>query len=109
MGMEAGTAEDSTIRLAAGQRTAHLAEQEPQSFVLKIWVEETAEEARQVTWRGHITHIPSNARQYVQDLDEIVLFVAPYLERLGVKLKVRKYLVLPLRRHETKASDGESV
>jgi hypothetical protein len=78
-----------------------LAEQEPQSFVLKIWVEETAEEAGQVKWRGHITHVPSYSRRYVQDLDEIVLFVAPYLEQLGVRLKMLKYLCLPLRHRDT--------
>jgi hypothetical protein len=84
-----------------GGQTAELAEQEPQSFVLKIWVEETAEEAGQVKWRGHITHVPSHSRRYIQDLDDIVLFVAPYLERLGVRVKMLKYLCLPLRHRDT--------
>ncbi len=78
-----------------------MAEQEPQSFVLKIWVEETAEEAGQVKWRGHITHVPSHSRRYVQDLDDIVLFVSPYLEQLGVRVKMLKYLCLPLRHRHT--------
>ena len=38
------------------------------SFVIKIWVEETAGEAGQALWRGHITHIPSGRRRYFQDL-----------------------------------------
>jgi hypothetical protein len=56
------------------------------SFVIHIWLEETAKEAGRAMWRGHITHVPSGERQYVKDLDDIAGFVAPYLERMGVKL-----------------------
>jgi hypothetical protein len=55
------------------------------SFIVKIWLEETTEEAGQATWRGHITHVPSGERRYVQDLGDIAAFIAPYLERMGVK------------------------
>ena len=75
--------------------------QEPQSFIVKIWIEETAEEAGHARWRGHITHVPSNARRYIQDLDDIALFIAPYLEQLGVKLKRRWRLRLRLGHSRT--------
>ena len=65
-----------------------LSELAPQSFIIKIWLEETAEEAGRATWRGHITHVPSGQRQYIQDLDRISAFVAPYLEAMGVELGV---------------------
>jgi hypothetical protein len=80
--------------------TANVPDREPQSFILKIWIEETAEEAERVKWRGHITHVPSNSRRYVQNLDEIALFLTPYLEQLGVKLKKRRYFSLRLRQRE---------
>lgn len=86
-----------------------MAEQEPQSFVLKIWVEETAEEAGQAKWRGHITHVPSHSRQYVEDLDEIVLFVASYLERLNVQVTMLKYLCLPLRQRQSDSAPTDRV
>ncbi len=57
----------------------------PQSFVLKIWLEETAEEVSQATWRGHITHVPSGERRYLQDLEGLSAFVASYLEQMGVE------------------------
>jgi hypothetical protein len=60
------------------------------SFIVKIWLEETAEEAGQARWRGHITHVPSGERRYVQDLDEITAFIALYLERMGVKVNLRE-------------------
>jgi hypothetical protein len=55
-------------------------------FIVRIWLEETAEEAGQAVWRGHITHVPSGERRYLKELDDIVAFVAPYLEEMGVKL-----------------------
>ena len=53
------------------------------SFIVKIWLEETAEEAGQALWRGHVTHVPSGERRYLQDLNEIVAFIVPYLEAMG--------------------------
>ncbi|MCI0396120.1 MAG: hypothetical protein L0332_30125 [Chloroflexi bacterium] len=61
-------------------------ETQTHSFIIKIWLEETATEAEQARWRGHITHVPSGNRRYLQDLDEIKSFITPYLERLGIKL-----------------------
>jgi hypothetical protein len=55
-------------------------------FVVKTWLEETAEEAGQATWRGHITHVPSGERRYLKELDDVTDFIASYLEGTGVKL-----------------------
>ena len=57
-----------------------------QSFVIKIWIEETAAESGRVLWRGHITHIPSKRRVYLDDLNEIIRFISPYLEQMGIEL-----------------------
>jgi hypothetical protein len=59
------------------------------SFIVRIWIEETVEESGIATWRGHVTHVPDGARRYVQDLDEIIRFIAPYLEAMGVTLDPR--------------------
>jgi len=66
-----------------------LLESNTHSFIVKIWLEETVEEAGQATWRGHITHVPSGDRRYLKDLDDISNFVVPYLDRMGVKLDIR--------------------
>jgi hypothetical protein len=55
-------------------------------FIVKVWLEETAEATKQVTWRGHITHVPSGRRCYIQNLGEIIAFIAPYLRALGVTM-----------------------
>jgi hypothetical protein len=59
------------------------------SFIVKVWLEETVEEARQAKWRGHITHVPDGKRRYLQDLHEITAFIAPYLQGMGVKFDMR--------------------
>jgi hypothetical protein len=69
------------------------------SFIIKIWFEETAEETGRVVWRGHITHVPSGKRQYLKNLDEILIFIVPYLEDMGTKLtfswRLRQWLKQP--------------
>ena len=55
------------------------------SFLIRIWLEETAEESKRAKWRGHITHVPSGERRYLQDLNDIISFIQPYLARMGVK------------------------
>jgi hypothetical protein len=57
-------------------------------FVIRIWLEDSAEEARRATWRGHITHVPSGERRYLHSLDDMASFVAPYLESMGIELGV---------------------
>jgi hypothetical protein len=55
------------------------------SFIVKIWLEETVEEAGKATWRGHITHVPSGERRYLKNLDDIADFITLYLKEMGVK------------------------
>jgi hypothetical protein len=62
------------------------------SFIIKIWLEETAEGGDQAVWRGHITHVPSGERRYVQHTDEITAFIVPYLQSMGVKLDRRWWM-----------------
>jgi hypothetical protein len=55
------------------------------SFIIKIWLEEVADETGDVTWRGHITHVPSGMRRYLRDLDDVTDFILIYLEAIGVR------------------------
>jgi hypothetical protein len=59
-------------------------------FVVRIWLEENAREARGARWRGHITHVPSGERQYLAKLDDIVQFMVPYLEEMGVRVSLAR-------------------
>ena len=59
------------------------------SFIVKIWLEETARESDSPSWRGHITHVPSEERRYVEDLNGIIDFILLYLEELRRKERKR--------------------
>lgn len=59
------------------------------SFIIKVWLEEPAEAADLAVWRGHITHVPSGERRYLKNPNEIIDFIVPYLEAMGVKLGMR--------------------
>ena len=67
-------------------------------FVVKVWLEETAAESGLATWRGHITHVPTGERHYLRDLGEIVAFITPYLERMGVRTRRRSAVARFLER-----------
>ncbi len=64
-------------------------EPDTQSFIVKVWVEESAEQGKPGVWHGHITHVPSGQRRYLKSLREIQDFIAPHLEEMGIKLGVR--------------------
>ncbi len=60
-----------------------LGEGQSHSFIIRIWVEETADEGRP-RWRGRITSIPDGQRHYFIDLVDIERHVEPYLVRMGM-------------------------
>jgi hypothetical protein len=64
------------------------------SFVVKIWLEETADETQHPVWRGHITHVASGQRRYVNSLAGISGYIAPYLAGWQIKLPLRERICL---------------
>ena len=74
---------DEEIRQNANEYLAH-------SFIVKIWREEPAGQNETTTWRGRITHVPGGERRYLQNLNEVARFIAPYLVALGVRPGVRE-------------------
>jgi hypothetical protein len=55
-----------------------------QSFVIKVWLESTANKTNKAVWRGMITHVPSGERKYASSLDDFTAFIIPYLESMGI-------------------------
>lgn len=57
----------------------------PQSFILKFWVEPTSTASEQeIHWHGQITHVPSGARRSLKSKEELLSFIQPYLEAIGI-------------------------
>lgn len=59
------------------------------SFIVRIWLEEVAQETGLSRWRGHITHVPGGEQRYLKELDESIVFMMPYLAAIGVKFSLR--------------------
>jgi hypothetical protein len=70
------------------RKSREVDEPDTQSFVVKVWLEETVEESGRAKWRGHITHVMSGNRRYLENLSGIATFIRPYLEQWGVKFGV---------------------
>jgi hypothetical protein len=66
-----------------------LLESTSQSFIVKVWIEDSPETSYPGVWHGHVTHVPGGERYYVNNLDELPDLIAPYLEAMGVKLGIR--------------------
>lgn len=64
-----------------------LLEQATHSFVVKFWLEEPEDEVSIAVWRGHITHIPSKRRHYIESLKEMKCFVKPYLKNKHIDIQ----------------------
>jgi len=54
------------------------------SFIVKVWIEEEGTKHSSTIWHGHITHVPSCEKRYLKNLDDIALFIQPYLEAMGI-------------------------
>lgn len=60
---------------------------ENHSFIIRIWRENTTDSSDFGFLRGHITHVPSENRQYIQKLDDIATFIEPYLGKMGIRFE----------------------
>ena len=58
------------------------------SFIVRIWREDSGKHSKKAKWRGHITHVPSGERRYLNNLDDIAAFIVPYLEGTGTKIEL---------------------
>jgi hypothetical protein len=67
------------------------------SFIVKIWIEEAGAEAGPVTWRGHVTHVPSGERRHLKELDDLTHFIQNYLVQWGVRPNL-KWRILSWKR-----------
>lgn len=58
-------------------------ESNAETFVVRLWLEGGGDEGPRV-WRGHITHVMSGERRYVQSLEGIDAFIARFMRRMDI-------------------------
>ena len=54
------------------------------SFVVRIWLEEPVCDGKGARWRGHVTHVPSEEKRYIERLIDLDTFIGSYLKTMGV-------------------------
>ena len=62
-----------------------LLKEKSHTFILRIWIEPREIEGAVAEWRGVVEHVDSGQRKYLNDLDQIMAFIAPYLREMGIK------------------------
>jgi hypothetical protein len=58
------------------------------SFIVRIWLEESAAENDPPTWRGNLIHVISGQRVYFSDLESLPGLIRPYLEAMLADLQM---------------------
>lgn len=66
----------------------NLPENNRQVFIVRIWREPREIEGALPEWRGVIESNQDNQRRYLKSLDEIIEFIFPYLQKMGVRLEI---------------------
>lgn len=56
------------------------------TFIIRVWSESREIEGARPVFRWMIRHGQSGKTRYLEDVDEIQAFIAPYLEQMGVRL-----------------------
>jgi len=69
-----------------------------QSFIVKLWLEDSGDEMGRGEWRGYITHVPGGERRYLKELSDIKDFIGQYLGEVGVRRGIGCQLRAWLRR-----------
>lgn len=59
------------------------------TFILRLWCEPREVDRAPNLWRGVIEQVPDGERRYVRSLEEIDLFLIPYLEQFGARISLR--------------------
>lgn len=58
-----------------------------QSFIVRIWVETSAQPGFCAQWRGSVQHVNSGDKRYVDDMEEIVAFFESHLAQHDIQRK----------------------
>ena len=58
------------------------------SFIVRFWVEPREIEDAKPVWRGVVEHVPSGKKLYLNNLEEIIVFINSYLGEIDEKIKL---------------------
>lgn len=56
------------------------------SFIVRFWMEPSAEPGKPSQWKGFVENVEDEDHIYFSRLDDLMAFLANYLEKMGAKL-----------------------
>jgi hypothetical protein len=54
-------------------------------FTLRLWREPREVKSAKPKWRGVIIHLASGKKEYFENLEDILNFIVPFIEEMGVR------------------------
>lgn len=54
-------------------------------FIIRVWCEPREIKGAFPEFRGVIEHVPDGKRRYVKKVEELVEFISPYLDQMGLR------------------------
>ena len=80
-----------------------LPESATQSFIVKVWLEESTGHGRRAIWHGRVTHVASGESRPMRRLGDVPAIIAPHLIEIGadVGLYWRLRCWLARQRHKS--------
>jgi len=56
------------------------------TFILRVWLEPREIDGAADEWRGLVRHVGSGRQRYLNNLNQIIAFIIPYLKKMGIKV-----------------------
>jgi hypothetical protein len=80
--------------------TMPLLEDKTHVFIVRIWLEHRESTELAPEWRGLIEHLPGSEKRYLKDLDDIAVFIGPYLAAEGIRFTILRRVKQWLRQRK---------
>lgn len=61
-------------------------ESSTQIFIIRIWLEEIADNDKPALWRGRLIHVPSGESQHFNNMQELIDLMREHLQAINIDI-----------------------
>jgi hypothetical protein len=58
----------------------------PESFIVKIWLDNVSQKGKRIDWHGSIIHVPGGEKRYIRSLSTAIDFIEETLDHAGARV-----------------------
>lgn len=85
-----------TIEKPSDMQQDHEGELLSDAFMIRFWLEDTAQNNKATPWHGQITHVSSGESRYIKDLHGLLDYAVHFLKSMGARIgwdwRIRSWL-----------------